>query len=134
MQSASGGGVIARAGGAESTPSGELGFGTFGSCNASITVLNTGTGEVHTEAAGANGNGTFTTNGAEVTTELAGFHCIWSTANTDSGQVIGGTPAKLKISSAPIPRTGGRSGAFCGSSAALTAEFTVTSPSTLLID
>jgi hypothetical protein len=74
-------------------------------------------------------NRTLTSNGAEVTVELAGLHCIVSTSNTDIGTVAGtatgGGAATFTAKGAAIPQTGGRSGAFCGSSASWNATYTL---------
>ena len=121
-------GKVTNAGGATETVQGEITELTFTSCNGTVTVLKKGTLEVHTEGASANGNGTLTSNGAEVTVELAGLHCIFTTSNTDVGQVKGthSGSVEAKAESTPIPRTGGRSGAFCGSSATWRAAYTIT--------
>jgi hypothetical protein len=84
-----------------------------------------------------NGNGSVTSNGAEWTVELLGTHCVFSTNNTAIGTLTGsgntGTNATLDIS-ATIPRTGGRSGAFCGSTAAWTGTYDFTAPAPLFVD
>lgn len=115
-------------GSATETVKGNITTLTFTSCNGTVTVLKKGTLEVHTEGTSANGNGTLTSNGAEVTVELAGLHCIFSTSNTDIGKVTGTHEGHVIIDaeSDAIPRTGGRSGAFCGSSATWRAKYTVT--------
>jgi hypothetical protein len=120
--------------GAEVTAGVSSSSGSIGSCNGSVTFPKGGTLEVHTEGGSSNGNGTLTSSGAEVTIELSGIHCIFTTSNTNLGTVTGGSPATFAAKSAAIPRTGGRSGGFCGSSATWTANYTVTTPSTLLID
>ena len=132
-EQASGEGEITNPGSPTGTVQGILFIGNFGGCNAEIKVLNTGTAEVHTEGGSANGNATMTSSGAEVTVVFSGFHCIFITNNTDFGQVTGGAPATVQVNG-EIPRSGGRSGAFCGAAAELTAELVVTSPSTLFID
>lgn len=130
---AGGEGKVTRAGSSTETPTGESFFVSFSECNAEVVVLNKGTGEIHTEGSTANGNGTMTSSGAEVTVTFSGFHCIFKTNNTDVGVLTGGTPAIAEVNSA-IPRTGGRSGAFCGTTALLTATLKVTTPETVLID
>ena len=121
-------GRVTRAGSATETVAVEVTELTFTSCNGTVTVLKKGTLEIHTEKEVSNGNGTLTSNGAEVTVELAGLHCIFTTSNTDVGQVKGthSGSVEAKAESAPIPRTGGRSGAFCGSSATWNAAYTIT--------
>jgi hypothetical protein len=130
---AGGEGEVTDAGSSTETAKGELFFGTFSECNAEVKVLTTGTVEVHTEGSSANGNGTLTGSGTEVTVVFSGFHCVFGTSNTDLGKVTGGTPATVQVNGT-IPRIGGRSGVFCGSTAVMTAQFKVTSPATLLID
>jgi hypothetical protein len=107
---------------------------TFASCNATVTVIKKG--ELSIEGTGSN-NGLLRGTGQEVTVELLGTHCIFSTNGTALGTLTGSSTttstATLDIS-ATIPRTGGRSGAFCGSSAAWTGSYKVTEPDTLNID
>ena len=104
---------------------------TFTGCNATVTVLKPGTLEIHSQ--GSN-NGTLTSSGAEVTVVFAGFHCIFSTSNTDIGTITGsattGSTATFDIN-AKIPRTGGTSGVFCGEAAEWTGSYKLTSPDTL---
>ena len=119
-------------GGPTETVKGTIEALTFTNCNATVTVLKKGTLEIHTSGEGANNNGTLTSSGAEVTVSF-GFHCIFSTNNTSIGTLTGGSPATLDIE-AEIPRTGGTSGAFCGSSAEWTGAYEVTAPSTLNVD
>lgn len=111
---------------------------TFTNCTSAVVqVLNQGTLEIHTQGSTANHNGTLTSSGAEVTVEKFGFHCIFSTNNTDLGTVTGsgttGATATLDIS-ANIPRTGGRSGLFCGTSSPWTGFYKVDSPDWLDVD
>lgn len=136
-------GSITNAGGAESTVSGNIkeegsvhGL-TFSECNATVTVIKSGSLEVHTQEANNNHNGTVTSTGTEVTVELLGTHCIFATSGTDIGTLTGssntGSNATFDIS-ATIPRTEGRSGAFCGTSAQWTGSYKVTSPTFLDVD
>ncbi|HEX5527552.1 MAG TPA: hypothetical protein VFX44_10210 [Solirubrobacterales bacterium] len=107
-----------------------------------VVTLAKGTLEIHTEEStpapnvSAN-NGTVTSTGAEVTVEHVGTHCIFKTNGTDLGTLTGsantgGTP-KFDIS-ATIPRSGGRSGVFCGSSAPWTGSYTIDAPMTGNVD
>jgi hypothetical protein len=104
---------------------------TFQECNTAITVLKRGTLEIH--SSGSN-NGTLTSSGMELTVNYLGFHCIFGTSNTDLGTITGskntGSTATFDIS-ATIPRTGGMSGFFCGSTAQWTGAYGFTSPDTL---
>lgn len=128
-------GKTANTGGPSETVSGMRTSFTVKNCtNATITILNIGTTEVHTDAndsTGTSGNGTVTSTGTEGTVEFAGFHCIFKTNNTDLGTLTGSSTTKSTATfdvSGNIPRVGGRSGAFCGSSAAITGSGTVETP------
>lgn len=106
---------------------------TFGGCNATVTVLEKGELIIHTTKENEdNRDGTLTSTGAKVTVEFSGFHCIFKTSATDIGWLTGSTNTPshtptLDIS-ATIPRTEGRSGAFCGTSAQWTGNYSVTAP------
>jgi hypothetical protein len=130
-------GEVTNAGGASETVKGPISSLTFSGCNAEVVVLEPGSLEIHTKTASADNNGTLTSSGAKVTVTFVGFHCIFTTSSTDIGTVTGsattGGAATLDIE-ATIPRTGGRSGAFCGSTAAWTGSYKVTSPNPLNID
>ena len=111
---------------------------TFTGCTngAVVTVLAKGNLELHTEEPIDNGNGLLTFTGQEITFEQAGFHCIFKTSSTALGRLTGsgttGGNAVIDFSGS-IPRTGGRSGAFCGSSASVTGTYKVTKPIELYI-
>jgi hypothetical protein len=102
----------------------------------SDTVNTLATGSLTVESAGSS-NGTVKSTGAKVTIVHLGFHCIYETNATNLGTVTGtsttGANATLDIK-ATIPRTGGNSGAFCGSSAPFTGSYEVTSPTFLDFD
>ncbi len=100
---------------------------SFSECNATVTVLQKGTLSI---AWTSGSNGTLSGTGQQVTVVYLGFHCIFSTNNTKLGTVTGGTTATLDIE-ATIPRTGGSSGAFCGSTAQWTGSYSVSTPDTL---
>ena len=145
-------GSTSNEGSSTETVSGNISALTFTGCtnSAVVTVLAKGSLEVHTDPAdpegksGKTGNGTLTSTGTEVTVEQSGFHCIFKTNGTDIGTLTGATTATnaakefthmatLDIS-ATIPRTGGRSGIFCGSSAPWTGSYTVVSPNNGWLD
>lgn len=118
------------------TPNGAVTALTFTKCGGwtFIAIPNhTGTLEIHTKTASADGNGTLTWTGAEWTTEGFGLHCIYGTGpGHDIGTLTGsqntGGTATFDIE-AEITRVGGRSGAFCGGSTAKwTGFYKVTSP------
>ncbi len=128
---------FASTGSATTTPNGENEALTFGECNAAVTVLKKGSLEIHTTETNANNNGLLTSSGTEVTVEFLGFHCIFGTSATKVGHLTGssttGGMPTFDIS-ATIPRTGGRSGAFCGSTAQWTGNYTITTPEWLDVD
>lgn len=111
---------------------------TLEGCNGVVQVLKKGSFEFHTEGATDNDNGTLTSTGLEVTIEFNGFHCIFATSATDLGTVRGSTetfPLRPNFNiKGTVPRTGGKSGAFCGSSAQWTIFYEVTTPVTLYVD
>lgn len=106
---------------------------SWGSCNATITVLRKGSLEIHTKGTSAT-EGTVTSTGTEVTTEFIGTHCIYNTNGTDIGTLTGSTAPTINGRTATIdleatiPRTGGRSGAFCGSTAQWTGAYEIDKP------
>jgi hypothetical protein len=130
-------GTTSNTGGSTETVSGNISKLTFTGCNAEVVVIEKGSLEIHTKTASADNNGTLTSTGAKVTVTFVGFHCIFTTNSTDIGTVTGsattGGNATLDIE-ATIPRTGGRSGAFCGSTAQWTGSYSVSNPSPLNID
>lgn len=107
---------------------------SFTECNFAFTVNKTGSFEIHTDSATSDGNGTLTSTGAEITSKTSVGTCIFTTNATDLGTVKGGTPATVEIKGAKIPRTGGSAGFLCGSTATLNGTYTITTPSTLLVD
>jgi hypothetical protein len=125
------------AGGASETVKGNVETLTMGKCNAEVVVLATGTTEVHTKAGEANNNGLVTTSGISITVTFNGFHCVFTTNNTvfgtETGSANTGGASVIDVE-ATIPRTGGRSGAFCGSTAAMTGSYLNTTPVTVNVD
>jgi hypothetical protein len=112
---------------------------TFSECNAEVVVLKQGGYTIHTtsEIEGANHNGTVTTTGTEITVGFLGTHCIFATSETDFGHLTGstttgGTPTFDLAAS--MPRTGGRSGVFCGSTAQVTGDYKITEPDWMNVD
>jgi hypothetical protein len=126
--------TLERAGSNTETLSSKITEFTVDFCNLTFHVIRLGTMEVHTFGTGIDTKGRVTLTESEWTTEFLGFHCIFATKNTEIGTLTGsavtGGKATLDIA-ATIPRVGGRSGAFCGSSAQWTGSYTITSPSTL---
>lgn len=103
-------------------------------CNDALTVLAKGSLSIK----GTSGsNGTLYSTGTEVTREYLEFHCIFKTNGTQLGTITGSTTTKGNATldiSATIPRVGGSSGIFCGSTSQWTGSYKFTAPSTLNID
>jgi hypothetical protein len=124
------------------TLTGEIDELTFEECGSrTITVLKRGTLEIHTEKEIANGNGTLTSSGAEITV-LAHLpfnvtvHCRFGTEGTDIGQLTGskntGKTATLDITG-KIPVL--TPSFACGENPAQwTGSYSVTSPDYLDVD
>jgi hypothetical protein len=127
-------GKTTNGGGEGETIKGTIESLSFSECNATVTVLVKG--ELSVEGTGSE-YGTLRSTNTEVTVELSGFHCIFKTSSTDIGTVTGSTitggNATFDIE-ATIPRTGGRSGAFCGSTAQWTGSYKISSPNPLYVD
>lgn len=121
-------GEVTNPGGEGSIVSGTTSSLSFKSCNATVSVLKAGTFSIETPK---EGNGTLKLEGLETTVEFIGTHCIFS--GTASFTLKGGEMASIAGPSS-LKRTGGRNGAFCGSSAEWTAEYTVTAPEPLWVE
>jgi hypothetical protein len=141
-QEASGEGKITNAGGAAATVGGLPNLVEYRGCSPdTVTVLSTGSGEVHSLGGGT---GTLTSSGAEVTVtvhrSVLGFpvttHCIYRTENTHVGTVtdssVTGGAAVAHIGSSAIPQQ--PTDGACGETATLTGSATVTSPNPIYID
>lgn len=119
--------------GAGVTAKGNISSLSFTGCNYPVTVLKAGNLEVH--PATPTGNGTLTSNGAEIKIHTSIGECIFTTNGTDIGTLTGsnntGGHAFLHIGSSPIPRTGGSF--FCGSSGTWTGSYTVINPKYLAV-
>lgn len=125
-------GKITNAGSSTTTVKYELSGLTFSECTCHTTVLRQGYYEFHLATTP---NGTMTGVNQEITVlcTITGLHCIYTSAVTHLGRIIAGIPAVFTIEGV-IPRTGGTSGAFCGSSGTWIANYKVTSPSSLYVD
>lgn len=123
-------GKTENAGSATETVKGPVTSLVFSSCNGVVKVLANGTLEVHKTTSG---NGTLTSSGAKVTTELFGVHCVWGTAaaGTNLGTVTGGSPATVDVK-ATVNLVEGSS-FFCGSTAVWEGTYTVNSPNPLFV-
>jgi hypothetical protein len=107
-------------------------------CNAQVKPLTVGGdfGTLEILSLKNGKDGTLYGTNQEVTVEYLGFHCIFKTNQTKLGTVTGkgttGSNATLDIE-ATIPRTGGRSGAFCGTTGQWTGSYIVTAPNPLYV-
>ena len=108
--------------------SGNISSLSFSGCNYAVTVLKAGSLSAHSAGSG---NGTLTSTGAEIKIHTSIGECVFTTNATHIGTLTGGTPAKLDIDSAAIPRTGGSF--FCGSSGEWTGNYTVSVPSNITL-
>jgi hypothetical protein len=134
------GGKITNAGSPTETVKGSVETLTFTTCNCPVTVLKTGTLEVHTTKENEpNNNGTLTSSGAEVTvncsTIFGTVHCIYTTNNTDLGDLTGSTTTGSTATidtTAEIPRAATSS--LCSSIAIWHAKYSVTTPDWLDVD
>lgn len=134
-------GITTNTGSSTETVFGDILSHTYFNCNAEVKVLKTGTFEIHTDhldSQGTSGNGTITSSGTEITITFVGFHCIFTTNNTTFGTITGSTNLGHRTATIDLegefPRTGGRSGAFCGTSAKLTGSLTIDKPDWLDVD
>jgi hypothetical protein len=105
---------------------------SYTGCNFQYTVLKPGFFEIHTDTAASDGNGTVTWSGAEIAAHTSVGVCVYTTNGTHIGTLTGGSPAKLTMASASIPRTGGNF--LCGVSSTLNGTYTINTPGTLLVD
>lgn len=111
---------------------------SFGGCNYPVSVLKTGSLEVHAVNCKTYCTGTLTGTGSEIKIVTSVGECIFTTSGTHLGTLTGTDDTKghatLDINSSSIPRTGGSGGFFCGSSGTWTGNYTVTTPKELWID
>lgn len=133
-------GKTANAGGAAETVRGTISSLTWGGCTVAGAPCGAFTtlkgGEFETHATGG-GNGTWTITRQEITSQCTfiGFtyHCVWTTTTyVHAGSATGGAPAKLRTE-VILSRSGGTSGAACGSTGKLTATYKFTKPNPLFI-
>lgn len=124
-------GKTSNTGGAGVSVEGSITTLAFSECDAVVKVLKPGKLTVH-HIAGTD-DGTVTSQGAEVTVEKSGIHCIYGTPTaTDIGKLDGKTGAKedaVLSATASLQRV---SGSFlCANPATWTATYTVTTPTPL---
>jgi hypothetical protein len=114
------------------TPTVTLTVLTFtGECNCEVVVVKPGSLEIH--AIGDTGNGTLTSNGAEVTvncnTIFGKVHCIYVTNNKDLGEMVGGAEPSITVTT-EIERA--KTDSLCGA-ATWHSKYKVTTPSSLWV-
>ena len=122
------------ASGSATTAAGEITSLALSECSFPVTVLKTGSLEIHSKGSG---NGTATWTGGEFTVHGPfGINCIYKTSSTHIGNLTGskttGATATLDIGTALIPRTGHN--AFCGGWGEWTGSYRVTTPDYLAVD
>lgn len=100
---------------------------SFGGCNATLNVLKTGAGEIHWIS---KTNGSFTTEGMEVTAATLGVDCIYGGSITSGITLNGGTSPTISIN-AKVPLISG--GFLCSNPGTMTASLTVTEPTPLYV-
>jgi hypothetical protein len=131
-------GEVEKKGSAAETVKGPVQTLTFTTnCNCTVVVLKGGTLEVH--AKDDKGNGTLTSNGAEVTVQCASIfgnvHCIYVTENDDMGTLTGSTTtggtATMDITTEVKRAKTTENGTLCDEEATWHAKYKVTTPDTL---
>lgn len=100
---------------------------SFGGCNATLSVLKTGAGEIHWTS---KTNGTFTTEGMEVTAATLGVDCIYGGKISSGITLNGGVSPTISIN-AKVPLISG--GFLCANPGTMTASLTVTEPTPLYV-
>jgi len=108
-------------------------------CNCTVTVLENGELETHTDGAGATGNGIPTGKGTKVTINCSGVTCIFGTSasGTTLGTVSGGNPAIASISAKLPWIAGDGSNSVCTlgtGTATMTAEYEITAPQPVFVE
>jgi hypothetical protein len=133
-------GVVTNAGDTVTTLSGDITQWTFEECAPNtVTVIKTGTFEVHTDHNSPNvsdRNGTWTSSGAEITllthNLLGTVHCIVVTKNTNLFTIDGSANRSNQTATLTSTSEGAASQVStdfgCGSSSELTAHYSVTTP------
>lgn len=121
------------------TVSGKVKSLTYTECGQStVSVINPGTFQIHTDAENANGNGTMTSTGMTITTLthsvfLGTIHCITETNNTHLGTIEGsintGVTAKKILTQLADPTD-----AICSELVSLTGNYKITKPDYLDVD
>lgn len=100
---------------------------SFGGCNGEFLVLKTGTGEIHWTS---KTNGTFTSEGTQVTGASLGVSCVYGGTITSGITLNGGEKPTISIN-AKVPLISG--GFLCANPGTMTASLTVTEPTPLYV-
>lgn len=98
---------------------------SFSGCNFPTTINKNGRLEVDS-------SGTVISTGAEISIQTAYGACVLTTSRTAISSLTGGSFAVMDINSAKIPRTGGTF--LCGTHWVWTGGYTVSKPSSLVVD
>jgi hypothetical protein len=116
--------TLADAGSAATTVKSGVSPMNFTGCNLTVHVLKGGSAELH-HIAGTD-NGTLTTFGTEVTTQIFGVSCTYGSGNgLDVGTTVGGNPGSMTLSTV-FPKVAG--GFLCPADARFTGKYVATSP------
>jgi hypothetical protein len=111
------------------TAGGKISSLSFSACGGTtVDVITNGSLSI---SSNGDGTGAVSGSGTQVTISILGTSCVYGTTGTLLGTLTGGTPATMKIK-ASLPKISG--GFSCASPAFWSGSYTVTSPSTLLID
>lgn len=104
---------------------GQINILAFTECNYPVTVENSGSFLIESD-------GSFRWDLVALTVHTSVGTCVYVTSKGKLGAITGGTGAVIDLGSAFLPRT---SGSFlCGSYATATGNYTITTPSTLVVD
>lgn len=99
-------------------------------CTRTTTTLKPGTIEIHKVLFSP--NATMTWKGQEITVNTIFGSCVWGTGTgTNLGTLVGGSPATVNLEGTLLKVSGS---ALCPSSVTLTAEYEMTSPTSLFVD
>jgi hypothetical protein len=101
---------------------------TFGECNCKVKVPKAGTFSIDWTSGS---NGALVLSGFEITTNCGGKECNFGSTVKEGVAVIGGGPATITATKAPVPKKSGI--AECNSTSEWNAEYEVTAPEELYV-
>ena len=121
------GGETENKGSETETVHGKIATLDFGECNHTVDTLVNGELEIHgISSEGANGNGTVTAKGSEVTASILGVSCTYGAGSgVDIGTLVGGKPATISVN-AVLNKTAGSF--LCPGDARWEASYEMTAP------